>query len=68
MKTMLNILGGVAIVITASTVIYLDKKINELDNAVFQHMKDEHNRILMQNPCHAEGDESDDPDKDVHIN
>ena len=68
MKTMLNILGGIVLFLTVNTVVYLDKKLDDLDDAVFQYMKDEHNERLMKNPCHVEGDESNDPDKDIHLN
>lgn len=68
MKTLLNIFGWAALFITANTVIYLDKRMNELDYELNQYIKDECDKVLMQNPFHTEGDESNDPDKDVHLN
>lgn len=51
-KVTLNVLGGLAIVATFCTVIYLDAKVNEMDEAMFQHMKDEYNEKVMKNACH----------------
>ena len=43
-KTILIITGFIIEAIyIAKVAIHLDKKINELDEAVYQHMKDEHN-------------------------
>ena len=53
MKTLLNIIGGIAILGTICAVVYLDEKINDLDDAVYQHMKDEYNEKVMKNACHA---------------
>lgn len=51
-KVTLNILGGLAIIATFCVVLYLDDKVNEMDEAMFQHMKDEYNEKVMQNACH----------------
>ena len=51
-KVTLNVLGGLAIIATFCVVLYLDDKVNEMDEAMFQHMKDEYNEKVMKNACH----------------
>lgn len=51
-KVTLNIIGFAAIAITFCSVVYMDQKLTEMDEAVFQHMKDEYNEKVMQNACH----------------
>ena len=51
-KVTLNIIGLAAIFITFCSVVYMDQKLTEMDEAVFQHMKDEYNKKVMQNACH----------------
>ena len=51
-KVTLNIIGLAAIFITFCSVVYMDQRLTELDEAVFQHMKDEYNEKVMQNACH----------------
>ena len=53
-KVALNILGMAAIFATFCTVVYIDKRVDEMDEAVFQHMKDEYNEKVMKNVCHAD--------------
>ena len=50
-KVTLNVLGGLAIIATFCVVLYLDDKVNEMDEAMFQHMKDEYNEKVMKNAC-----------------
>lgn len=51
-KVTLNIIGLAAIFVTFCSVVYMDQKITEMDEAMFQHMKDEYNEKVMQNACH----------------
>lgn len=51
-KVTLNIIGFAAIFVTFCSVVYMDQKITEMDEAMFQHMKDEYNEKVMQNACH----------------
>lgn len=51
-KVTLNIIGLAAIFVTFCSVVYMDQKLTEMDEAVFQHMKDEYNEKVMKNACH----------------
>ena len=42
-KVTFSVFSGMAIFMTFCYAVYLDKKLEDLDDAVFQYMKEEHN-------------------------
>lgn len=47
-RIILNILFGVGLIFNFLGLVYVDEKVNDLDNAVFQYMKDEHNEMIAK--------------------
>lgn len=56
-KVTFSVLSGMAIFMTFCYAVYLEKKLEDLDDAVFQYMKEEHNEMIRRK--HAGNEDED---------